>query len=308
MLFWWVNHKQTFKVEVDEGYIWSPQKNNNGSTNQTYINLTKAQMGDVIFSYAGGKIAAVGKVTSPAEDKERPAEFGNTGQQWDKAGWLVPVRWIRLPVPLVPKSHLSEIAPLLPERNSHIRPDGNGNQSCYLAAIGQDLGFKVLNLIEENNDGTRVQLEDFENEIEEDAVQEVISHSDPSSTDVQQLILARKGQGVFKIKVGKIETKCRVTGLADKRLLIASHIKPWKDSTNLERLDGYNGFLLSPHVDRLFDRGWISFTVDGKLLISENKIKPVLQHWSIDINKNVGRFAERQMQYLEYHRNHIFKR
>ncbi len=57
--FWWVNHKQTGKVEVNEGYIWSPQKNNNGSTNQTYINLTKTALGDIIFSYANGKIPAV---------------------------------------------------------------------------------------------------------------------------------------------------------------------------------------------------------------------------------------------------------
>lgn len=131
----WVNHKQTGKVEVDEGYIWSPQKNNNGSTNQTYNNLTRTALGDVIFSYAGGKIAAVGKVSALVQAKERPAEFGTTGDQWDKKGWLVQVEWQRLINPLVPKNHLDEIVPLLPRKYAPIQSNGNGNQGVYLAEI-----------------------------------------------------------------------------------------------------------------------------------------------------------------------------
>jgi len=46
--FWWVNHKQTFKVEFEEGYIWSPQENKNGSRNESYINLTKTAVGDTV--------------------------------------------------------------------------------------------------------------------------------------------------------------------------------------------------------------------------------------------------------------------
>lgn len=49
MAFWWVNHKQTFKEEIGGGYIWSPAKNKDGSRNQTYINLTAVNVGDIVF-------------------------------------------------------------------------------------------------------------------------------------------------------------------------------------------------------------------------------------------------------------------
>lgn len=308
MSFWWVNHKQTFRVEVDEGYIWSPQKNNNGSTNQTYINLTKARPGDIIFSYASGKIAAVGRVVTVAQSRERPIEFGSTGNQWDKMGWMVPVRWTLIEKPLFPKEHLDEIVPLLPIKNSPIRADGNGNQSCYLAEISGELGNTLLSLMNLFNFGLSDLLEDMDKDIQESEKEEEIKNSEAPETQIQQLILARKGQGAFRSNVEKIEFKCRITGLADKRFLIAGHIKPWKDSNNKERLDGNNGFLMSPHIDRLFDKGWISFREDGNLLISDKKIMPILEHWFIDPKKSVGTFNLKQKEYLAFHWDHIFKK
>ena len=72
--------------------------------------------------------------------------------------------------------------------------------------------------------------------------------------------LFRRGGGrVFKSNVRLNENKCRVTGITDQRLLIASHIKPWAVSSDKEKLDGCNGLLLSP---RLFERGLISFGND----------------------------------------------
>ena len=64
MSYWWVNHKQTYSSEVEGGYIWSPKENSNGARNQTYINLTLTTPGDVVFSYAAGKIKAIGIVES----------------------------------------------------------------------------------------------------------------------------------------------------------------------------------------------------------------------------------------------------
>lgn len=55
MTYWWVNHKQTFKAEIEAGYIWSPKKNTNGGVNQSYINLTNVRAHDIIFSYAVGQ-------------------------------------------------------------------------------------------------------------------------------------------------------------------------------------------------------------------------------------------------------------
>ena len=104
------------------------------------------------------------------------------------------------------------------------------------------------------------------------------------------------------------ENRCRVTGLTDKTHLTASHIKPWRKSSDREKIDGNNGLLLSPHVDRLFDKGFISFSNDGNLLVSSLLNTEVLKFWNIVTPLNVGSFRSEQLGYLEYHRNEIFKK
>ena len=101
----------------------------------------------------------------------------------------------------------------------------------------------------------------------------------------------------------------RVTGVINKALLITSHIKPWsKCENNAERLDGNNGLLLSPHVDKLFYRGWITFITDsGDLLCAEPSIEQALQQWGVELPLNVGPFNSQQAAFLEYHRDEIFK-
>ncbi|MFE8730531.1 HNH endonuclease, partial [Aeromonas hydrophila] len=88
-----------------------------------------------------------------------------------------------------------------------------------------------------------------------------IQASTLNATEKQQLVKSRRGQGIFRANLEKVELACRVTGVTNTALLIASHIKPWsRCANNAERLDGNNGLLLSPHIDKLFDRGWITFS------------------------------------------------
>lgn len=307
MSFWWVNHKQTFKVEFEEGYIWSPQENKNGSRNESYINLTKTAVGDTVFSYASGKIQAVGRVIEPCQQKPRPESFGSTGDQWNHKGWRVPIKWTALSIPFSPKSHLKEIVPLLPEKHAPIQDNGNGNQVVYLAGISDELGNKLLSLINTANEGIFDQLEDIDLVIDEKELVLQLLNKEITVTQREVLHQARIGQGLFRQNVERIESGCRVTGVNDKRLLIASHIKPWKFSTNDERLDGHNGLLLSPHIDKLFDKGWISFSESGVLLVSTQDILPTLKLWHIDPQQVVGDFTERQKRYLEHHQKQIFK-
>ena len=132
--------------------------------------------------------------------------------------------------------------------------------------------------------------------------------NDINETEKFRLIKSRIGQGVYRNNLIKVANGCRVTGLANSDYLIASHIKPWACSNDKEKLDGNNGLLLSPHIDKLFDQGYISFSNDGKILISE-KISPnVISKWCINNKLNVGKFNNLQQLYLEYHRANIFKR
>lgn len=306
--FWWVNHNQTYSAEVGGGYIWSPMTNRNGSKNQTYINLTLTRPGDVVISYAGGLIKAIGLVAAPCSEKSKPSEFGSAGDSWSDTGWEVRIDWEPLEKPIRPKDHLELIVPLLPSKNSPLRATGDGNQSCYLAGISNELGNLLLSLANRVNPHFVDDIEQHQAELEGDAIEATIKASTLEVTEKLQLTKARIGQGNFRRDLEKIEPKCRVTGVTNKALLIASHIKPWsKCDNNTERLDGNNGLLLSPHIDKLFDRGWITFTDAGDLLCAELSIEQALLQWGIGLPLNVRPFNSKQAAYLAYHRDEIFR-
>ena len=91
------------------------------------------------------------------------------------------------------------------------------------------------------------------------------------ATDRQTLIVARRGQGKFRDELIERWRTCSVTGFGPEAVLVASHIIPWcKCATNEERLDVNNGLLLIPNIDKLFDRGLITFDQDGRIRMSPN--------------------------------------
>src|SRR5262249_61212787 len=94
----------------------------------------------------------------------------------------------------------------------------------------------------------------------------------------------------------RVETACRITKVDNPVHLIGSHIKPWRDSTNDERLDGENGLLLTPSIDHLFDRGFISFEGTGQVLVSPRADEVSLRRMGIRVGEkvNVGDFSRQQ--------------
>lgn len=145
---------------------------------------------------------------------------------------------------------------------------------------------------------------------DEDVVQEQIANDTAlEATEKHALIKARRGQGKYRESVAKIEGRCRVTGVSDLRLLRASHIKPWRwCETHQERLDGYNGLLLAPHIDHLFDQGYITFSDQGSMLLSPIIDPDQLRLLGLDTSLlfNAGPFHPLQLPYLEYHRTEVF--
>lgn len=119
---------------------------------------------------------------------------------------------------------------------------------------------------------------------------------------------ARQGLGHFRSSVEQIEGACRVTGVLDRRHLRAVHIKPWDACDDAERLDGHNGLLLSPHVAHLFERGYISFSDDGQLLVARQLNSTVLKRWAITLPIAARAFVARQKPYLAWHREHVFEK
>lgn len=121
------------------------------------------------------------------------------------------------------------------------------------------------------------------------------------------LVKIRVNQGVFRDRLLKRYSKCCLCGVHDEAFLIASHIKPWVESSAKEKLDVENGLLLCPNHDKLFDGGWISFDDDGCIMISNemDSTDKIFMNVTEDI-KLV--FSERNMQYLKYHRENVFRK
>lgn len=99
---------------------------------------------------------------------------------------------------------------------------------------------------------------------------EAKTYAMPRTTEAERWVVQRIGQNVFRDALMTYwDGRCAVTGVADPRLLRASHIKPWaKCETDAERLDVYNGLLLAAHLDAAFDAGLISFSDEGGILFS----------------------------------------
>ncbi|GAB3344351.1 HNH endonuclease [Marilutibacter aestuarii] len=305
MPFSWVNHKQTRDHEVRGGYLWSPIRNANGAFNQTYENMRLVRPGDIVFSYANGQIGSIGQVVDAAAASPKPSEFGNVGDYWADEGWLVSVYFSDAPKSLRPKAHIENIAPFLPTKYSPIQKNGDGNQGCYLAGISDALGHILLSMlgVEAPPDFTPTL---FVAEPNADVLEDlhlIERDANIPATQRLQLTKARVGQGLFRNRVMSVDPRCRVTGIEDPRLLIASHIKPWRDSTNAERINGFNGLMLSPHIDALFDERLISFEDDGRMLVHPSLSNDVLDRWSISKSTKVGGFLSEQSSFLTHHRN-----
>ncbi|QHD55770.1 hypothetical protein AYI83_19200 [Shewanella algae] len=145
--------------------------------------------------------------------------------------------------------------------------------------------------------------EGFDSDIEAD-VESIVSEDNVTDTDKATLIKTRIGQGNFRQKLISLWGGCAVTGYKDASMLVASHIKPWRASSNVERLDGYNGLLLLPTLDKAFDSGFISFDLAGRILISPLLLEP--ESLGISETMSVNLKPENQA-YMEFHRDSVFR-
>lgn len=317
MRYWWVNQKQTYRHEVRGGYLWSPKRKANGDRNPFYDFMREVAPGDTVFSFAEAHIKAIGVILSHAYEAPKPLEFGQAGAYWDKIGWRVDVRFVELRLPLRPSENMDAIGPLLADRYAPLQSSGAGLQNLYLTTTSQDFAATLIDLIgAEARDivrGSRAAQELPVKpgiglvEWEEHEIDRVRNDPQIVETTRQSLVLARRGQGLFKDRVHRIEKACRVTGVDQPEHLRARHCKPWRDSTNEERLDGENGLLLTPNIDHLFDRGFIGFEDNGDLIVSPVAHRPSLSKLGIDPSRtlNVGRFSAGQMNYLGFHRDNV---
>ena len=163
------------------------------------------------------------------------------------------------------------------------------------------LYFKIF--IDYKSDIVGYKSPDEENQAKE------IDNKNISSKKKQTLIQARIGQGEYRTKLLDECPFCPFTMVNDERLLIASHIKPWAKSNDDEKVDPKNGFMFTPTFDKLFDKGFITFDKDKKLIVSP-WLSPMNQkRLGIYTGKAINQLPldETRDIYLQYHREYIFK-
>ncbi len=245
----------------------------------------------VVWRTSGGNgprgVVALGEVVGPVRDT---ADAGNPYWQTpdDEVAPRVPVHYV--------------VPPGLP---IFLGEEGDGPVRAL--SVSRARGGTVSNVTPEEWDALSDASGGYDRarlEADNDAEEARIVGSALPPTETDQVVRARRGQGVFRRRVEALEAGCRLTGTTDRSLLVARHIKPWRSSTDAERLDGHNGFLMAPHVDRLFDGGLISFADDGSVLVQERWVRDEMARWGLDPDANVGPFSERQRGYLAYHRRH----
>lgn len=318
MRYWWVNQNQTYRHELAGGYLWSPKRNRNGARNPFYDFMREVSPGDVVFSFSDTFIKAIGIAVSHAYEAPKPREFGQAGAYWDNIGWRVDVRFAELRGPIRPIEHMAQLGPLLPDRYAPLQRNGGGLQGVYLTQLPDDFAATLADLIGREA-RTIIEMRRIADQAETSVavglaeweahqMEEVIADRTLPETTRQAVVLARRGQGLFKQNVRRIEARCRVTGVDQVEHLRASHCKPWRDADNAERLDGENGLLLTPDVDHLFDRGFISFEDSGAVLVSPVVHRESLRRMGLEdaLQRNVGGFSEGQRAYLAFHRDSVF--
>lgn len=138
-------------------------------------------------------------------------------------------------------------------------------------------------------------------------IDDTISKTVLKGKEKEVLIKARVNQSIYRDMLLNKHKKCCLCGISNQKTLIASHIKPWSHSESNEKLDVYNGLLLCPNHDKVFDSGLITFNNQGNIIISNelNSNDRILLNIRDDMKITL---SENSIKYMEYHRTHIFQK
>ncbi len=130
----------------------------------------------------------------------------------------------------------------------------------------------------------------------------------PRGTEAERLVVTRIGQQLFRdALIDYWQGTCAVTGLSIVPLLRASHIKPWAQcASDEERLDVFNGLLLAPNLDALFDGGWITFDAAGMLVVSPRLDNGSRVTLGLCDGMRLRWLGNEHRSFLKFHRSSVF--
>jgi len=169
-----------------------------------------------------------------------------------------------------------------------------------------------LEFMSETHEAAAKLLRLLTSELEEPTVFDEISEFEDAllatdSNERDAIVKARLGQGPWRAKLDKLWGTCALTGCDIRDILRGSHIKPWKKSSNEEKLDARNGLLLRADVDALFDRGLITFLEDGSIKVSAHLTTVQQESLPFSLSLKLREVPDESKKYFDFHRREVFK-
>lgn len=134
------------------------------------------------------------------------------------------------------------------------------------------------------------------------SIEDLESNNNLTESEKDVLVKYRLGQSKFRKDLIDHWGGCSINGLVKTDLLIASHIKPYRECNDDEKYDVFNGLLLTPNYDVLFDKFLISFNQQGKIMISNKISQNDLEKLYIDKHSSII-LDSKHNKYLDYHRS-----
>jgi microcompartment protein CcmK/EutM len=294
MEFYWVNVGGTHREVLEGNFLWAPisstQQNGKERTQVHWDNVGAVKNGDVIFCCKDSKIYAIAVATADAYESDRPAS--RSFKAWSVNGRRVDIALTHLERPIL----RDEIAAAFMDQfDSQTSPSlftkGGTLNQIYMARLPIRAGVFLLD--------ASGQMADFDDVL----IAKGASGRKVSKTTREAIVQARVGQGKFRASLIRIwHGRCALTGVQNPDLLVASHIEAWCLADNAARLDSDNGLLLATHVDRLFDRGLISFADDGRLLVSLRLSQSDRAVFGLDQFPPLSQLTPGNQRYLAKHR------
>ncbi len=307
MNYFLVFQNKSYEEERNGGYLWAPQKNKNGQTFHHWTDMKLIKKGDIIFNSFNGKLVSILTAQGNCQEHERPTGLEQL-DLWEKDGWLVDVEYNDLEQPITYKNHMEDILKLQDDKYAPFNKSGRGNTG-YLFRVSKELANFFFEVIEATNLVLRRKFQ-IEDNLQLENIKQIENELNSiitlEETEKETIIKSRIGQSAFKKALLTFEKKCRLCGVRDERFLVASHIKPWSESNDQERLDVDNGLLLCPNHDALFDKRYITFDETGKILIKKSLDTTTKMFLNINDTMRIN-LNERQLIYMKWHREKFLK-
>lgn len=295
---------RTYDEEKELGVLWSLQRDSIGNAHHFWERMKEVLEGDRIFHYVKGDIVAISVAKSSYKEAQKPNEITLPVSEHAE-GYLVEVDYYELDKPLTIEDSFDEILPLLPIKYSAFQDNANGNQG-YLFPCNEELTIKLVELISDLNIY----------EIDEEQLEFVMGTVQKTEHDFLIPILAEtESETKTKLRLGHQRFRkellslwhdqCALCEVKLPELLQASYAMPWKDCTNIERIDPNNGILLCRNHDALYQNGLIAFDGQGKIHISSRISEEDYEKYGLTKRMTVNR-TEKNKPFLKWHKKHMF--